>query len=195
MFTGIVVGVGRIATIRAQGGGRRLQIDTPEDLGEVGLGDSVAVSGVCLTAVEIEGNRLAFDLVEETLRRSTLGDRRVGDGVNLELPLRPSDRLGGHFVQGHVDGVGTIRAARPQGGDYLFQVQVEPDLTRWMVEKGSITIDGVSLTLTEVGRDAFSVSLIPHTREITTLGQLRPGSRVNLEVDLLAKYVEKLVRP
>ncbi len=193
MFTGLVLGIGKVQAVRPAGTGRRFEVDAGAVAAKVHLGDSVAVSGVCLTAVEIAPPRLAFDVVAETLSRTTLGRLRPGDEVNLELPLTPTDRLGGHFVQGHVDGVGKVLHAGMRGADWILEVSAPPDLARYLVEKGSISIDGVSLTLTRAGRDSLAVSLIPHTREVTTLGRLRSGSEVNLEVDLLAKYVEKLM--
>ncbi|MBI4614679.1 MAG: riboflavin synthase [Planctomycetes bacterium] len=193
VFTGIVLAKGRVALSAAQAGGKRLEIEVGELAREVKKGDSVAISGVCLTAVEISATRVAFDVVAETLSRTTLRDVRPGDEVNLELALRANDRMGGHFVQGHVDGVGTIRTAGPRGGDFVVSVRTDPALAPQLVEKGSVAVDGVSLTIVEAGRDGFAVALIPHTREATTLGRLRPGSRVNVEVDILAKYVARLL--
>ena len=183
MFTGLVQEKGRVRS--AEGG--RLVLDT-RLAAELSEGDSVAVNGVCLTAVQTDGASFAADVVDETLRRSSLGRIGSGDEVNLELPLRASDRLGGHMVQGHVDGTGTIETA----GDEL-RVSAPPELLRYVVEKGSIAVDGVSLAVADVDDEGFSVSLIPETLERTTLGALEPGREVNLEVDVLAKYVEKLV--
>lgn len=194
MFTGLVQAIGTVRTVLPTGGGRRLVVEAPSLAPEVAVGDSVAVGGVCLTAVAIDATTLTFDVVAESIGRTTLGDRRPGDGVNLELALRASDRLGGHFVQGHVDGVGTVRTSGPRAGDHVLEIAADRSLTRYMVEKGSIAIDGVSLTLTRVTPELLAVALIPHTRQVTTLGALRPGSRVHLEVDLLAKYVEKLLQ-
>jgi riboflavin synthase len=162
--------------------------------GELSLGDSVAVNGVCLTATAVDGTVFSADVMHETLRRSSLA--RVADGthVNLELPLRASDRLGGHVVQGHVDGVGTVRDAREEGFARVVTIAAPADLLRYVVDKGSIAVDGISLTVAQTGEDWFSVSLIPETLERTNLGTTAPGQPVNLEVDVLAKYVEKLVR-
>jgi riboflavin synthase len=184
MFTGLVQATGTVAAI----GGGRLRVDAPGlDLRE---GDSVAVNGVCLTATEVADHGFAADVVEETLSRSSLGALAAGDSVNLELPLRPSDRLGGHIVQGHVDGVGAVESLGDHGA---LRVTASPELLRYVVEKGSIAIDGVSLTVAEVDDDGFSVALIPETLERTTLGGAEPGRPVNIEVDVVAKYVEKLV--
>ena len=176
MFTGLVAGTGKVRSLRDG----RLEVDTTL-AAELAAGDSIAVNGVCLTAVEPSAEGFAADVMPETLRRSSLGPLGAGDEVNLELPLRASDRLGGHMVQGHVDGTGTV-----------VRVAAPADLLRYVVEKGSIAVDGVSLTVSAVDDDAFEVSLIPETLERTTLGSAAPGRAVNLEVDLLAKYVEKL---
>ncbi len=162
--------------------------------GELAEGDSVAVNGVCLTATAIADGRFHADVMLETLRRSSLGEVRDDATVNLELPLCATDRLGGHVVQGHVDGLGTVRDAREDGFSRVVEIAAEPALLRYVVEKGSIAVDGVSLTVAAIGDDWFSVALIPETRERTTLGAAAPGTPVNLEVDVLAKYVEKLVR-
>jgi riboflavin synthase len=151
------------------------------------------VSGVCLTATVVDGPHFSADVMEETLRRSSLGPLAPGDEVNLELPLRAGDRLGGHIVQGHVDGVGEVESAEPDGFARTLRIAAAQELLRYVVEKGSIAVDGVSLTVSEVDDDGFAVSLIPETLERTTLGQAAPGRRVNLEVDVLAKHVEKLV--
>jgi riboflavin synthase len=184
MFTGLVQTTGTVATF--EGGHLRVEAAL-EDVSE---GDSVAVNGVCLTATEVGGEGFAADVVEETLRRSSLGSLAPGDRVNLELPLRAIDRLGGHIVQGHVDGLGTVDSLGPDG---VLRVAAPAELLRYVVEKGSIAIDGVSLTAAEVDDEGFAVALIPETLERTTLGALSPGAAVNLEVDVLAKYVEKLV--
>lgn len=178
MFTGIVQARGRVAAF-ADG---RLIVETAIT---AGIGESVAVDGVCLTVTENEDGRLGFDVMRETLDRT----KPFGDEVNLEAALRAGDPLGGHYVQGHVDGVGTVRST----GDPVW-IDVEPELLRYVVEKGSIAVDGVSLTVAAVDDRGFGVALIPHTLEVTTLGALEPGKRVNLEVDILAKYVERLLR-
>jgi riboflavin synthase len=189
VFTGLVAGKG---TIRSMNGGR-LEIDSPVG-SELAQGDSVAVNGVCLTAVDPSPRGFAADVMPETIRRSSLGPLGAGDEVNLELPLRAGDRLGGHVVQGHVDGTGTVAEVRGEGSSRVVRVAADPGLLRYVVEKGSIAVDGVSLTVSAVDDDAFEVSLIPETLERTTLGGAEPGRIVNLEVDVLAKYVEKAVR-
>jgi len=170
--------------------GVRLAVASRLELGE---GDSIAVNGVCLTATALEDGAFRADVMHETLRRSSLGSVGVGASVNLELPLRPSDRLGGYFVQGHVDGLGTVRDAAEDGFARVVTITAPPELLRYVVEKGSIAIDGISLTVASVTDDRFSVSLIPETLERTNLGAAAPGQPVNLEVDVLAKYVESLV--
>jgi riboflavin synthase len=160
---------------------------------ELADGDSVAVNGVCLTAVGADGDGFGADVMHETLRRSSLGEATAGARVNLELPLRAADRLGGHVVQGHVDGLGAIRDVREEGFARVVSIAAEPDLLRYVVEKGSIAVDGISRTVAAIDGDQFAVSLIPETLERTTLGAAAPGAPVNLEVDILAKYVEKLL--
>ena len=193
MFTGLVAELGTVAAVDATGDGVRLTLSSPVLAAELAEGDSVAVNGVCLTAVGICGDRFGADVMHETLRRSSLGDVEAGSTVNLELPLRAADRLGGHVVQGHVDGVGVVDAVRDEGFARIVSVEAGRDLMRYVVEKGSIAVDGVSLTVAAVRDTAFDVSLIPETLARTTLGATRPGTPVNLEVDVLAKYVEKLV--
>ncbi len=188
MFTGLVADTG---TIRAIHDGR-LEVETA--LGaHLAEGDSVAVNGVCLTAVEPHTDGFAADVMPETLRRSALGPLEPGAKVNLELPLRAGDRMGGHVVQGHVDGTGEVSELRDEGNARVVRIAAAPDLLRYVVEKGSIAVDGVSLTVSAVEDDWFEVSLIPETLERTTLGAAAYGHRVNIEVDVLAKYVEKLV--
>jgi riboflavin synthase len=185
VFTGIVRELGRVAAVEPAGDRLRLVVEA-ETTGA--LGDSVAINGVCLTVVENGGGRLAFDAVHETLDRTSLGRLAAGDPVNVEPALRAGEPLGGHIVQGHVDGVGTVRSA----SDDLTWFDAPADLLRYLVEKGSITVDGVSLTVAALDDAGFAVALIPHTREVTTLGTVAPGDPVNLEVDVLAKYVERL---
>ena len=193
MFTGLVQGLGEVHRVDQTPDGVRLSVRSPL-AGELSEGDSVAVNGVCLTAVGLCGGELfGADVMHETLRRSSLGEVQPGSQVNLELPLRAADRLGGHIVQGHVDGLGVVREAREEGFARVVSIDADPSLLRYVVEKGSIAVDGVSLTVAEIGEDWFAVSLIPETLERTTLGAARPGNPVNLEVDVLAKYVEKLV--
>jgi riboflavin synthase len=188
LFTGLVADKG---TIRAVDGGR-LEVETP--LGaHLAAGDSVAVNGVCLTAVQPRVDGFTADVMPETLRRSSLGPLGPGSEVNLELALRAGDRMGGHVVQGHVDGTGEVESVRDEGNARVVRIAAGPDLLRYVVEKGSIAVDGVSLTVSAVEDEWFEVSLIPETLERTTLGAAAAGSTVNLEVDVLAKYVEKLV--
>src|SRR3954447_21793501 len=191
MFTGLVETTARIRRVDPDGDGARLEVETPL-AAELAQGASIAVNGVCLTAVEPAADRLNADVMAETLRRSSLGPLGEGDYVNVELPLRAGDRLGGHMVQGHVDGTGTVADTRDEGFARLVRVEAGPDVLKYVVEKGSIAVDGVSLTVAAVDSSSFTVSLIPETLERTTLGQAAPGRLVNLEVDVLAKYVEKL---
>jgi riboflavin synthase len=187
VFTGLVQRTGSVDGVAAG----RLSV-AAEGL-ELEEGGSVAVNGVCLTATAVEAHGFRADVMEETLRRTALGRLREGEAVNLETALRAGQPLGGHMVQGHVDGVGTVTEVREEGFARLLRVEAAPELLRYVVEKGSIAVDGVSLTVAAVDAEGFSVSLIPETLERTTLGSARPGVRVNLEVDVLAKYVEKLV--
>ena len=190
MFTGLVAEKGRVRT--AEGG--RLVFESAL-AGELSEGDSVAVNGVCLTAAGVDAESFAADVMDETLRRSSLGRVGPGDEVNLELPLRAGDRLGGHIVQGHVDATGAVESVAEEGFARVVRITAGPDLLRYVVEKGSIAVDVVSLTVAEVDDEGFSVSLIPETLERSTLGALEPGREVNLEADVLAKYVEKLAAP
>lgn len=190
MFTGLVAYVGTVAAVEGAAGGSRLSVVAEGLGGELAVGDSVSVAGTCLTAIEVDGSRFAADVVAETLARTTLGGLLVGDSVNLELPLRLSDRLGGHVVLGHVDGVASVRSL---GADGSVVFDVDPALLRYVVEKGSIALDGVSLTVAAVDEATLTVALIPQTRRSTTLGSLDVGTQVNVEVDVLAKHVEKLV--
>ena len=192
MFTGLVADLGLVVGLDATDDGVRLTVSTAL-AGLVASGDSVAVNGVCLTAVGIESDAFRADVMAETLRRSSLGPLGEGDRVNVELPLRAGDRLGGHVVQGHVDGTGTVESLRQEGFARLIRIGAPPEILRYVVEKASIAVDGVSLTVAEVDDKGFAVSLIPETLERTTLGDTAQGSVVNLEVDVLAKYVEKLV--
>ena len=192
MFTGLVQDLGTVVAVDATADGVRLGVRSTL-AGELSEGDSVAVNGVCLTATRIADGAFSADVMRESLRRSSLAEVGEGASVNLELPLRASDRLGGHVVQGHVDGVGVVRDTRDDGFSRVVTVDAPPELLRYVVEKGSIAVDGVSLTVAAIGQDWFSVALIPETLERTTLGAAAPGRPVNLEVDVLAKYVEKLV--
>src|SRR3954470_1661375 len=192
MFTGLVETTARVRSVDPDGDGVRLEVETPL-AADLSQGDSIAVNGVCLTAVEPSETAFSADVMAETLRRSSLGPLAKGDSVNLELPLRAGDRLGGHMVQGHVDGTGTVADTRDEGFARLVRIAAAPEVLKYVVEKGSIAVDGVSLTVAAVDSSSFTVSLIPETLERTTLGQAAPGRLVNLEVDVLAKYVEKLV--
>jgi riboflavin synthase len=202
MFTGLVSDVGRIRAITDSGGLRRMRVESSRfQLGQISLGASIQHSGVCLTVVAMgaEGEVVWWDVeaVPETLSRTTLGGWSVGDRVNLELSLRMGDELGGHLVYGHVDGLGVVRSVSPDGESRRIRISTPGDLGRYVAEKGSICVDGVSLTVSGAGRDAvgdwFEVAVIPHTLEVTTLGRLAAGDRVNLEVDMLARYVGRML--
>jgi riboflavin synthase len=197
MFTGIVEGTGTVAALAAaaDGSGARLEVEAPWLAGELRLGESVAVNGCCVTVAAPAAAGFAADLVAETLRRTTLGGLATGARVNLERPMALGGRLGGHLVQGHVDGVARIADRTPGTLGEEVRVELPADLERYVVEKGSIAVDGVSLTVAGVGPGWFAVALVPHTLEVTTLGDRRPGDLVQLEVDVVAKYVERLVGP
>jgi riboflavin synthase len=195
MFTGIVRERGRIVAVDRGSDGLRLRLEAPRTAARASIGDSVAIDGCCLTAVEVADGQLAFDAVPETLRRTSLARLSTGADVNVEPALRAGEPLGGHYVQGHVDGVGRVRSSGSEGAGRRVWIEAPPDVLRYCVEKGSIAVDGVSLTVAEVAGGAFAVALVPHTLRETTLGSLVPGRQVNLEVDILAKYVEKLVAP
>jgi riboflavin synthase len=192
VFTGLVQGIGAVEAVEQNGDGVRLTVRSPV-ASELSEGDSVAVNGVCLTATRVDGDGFSADVMNESLRRTSLGEVDVGGRVNLELPLRAADRLGGHVVQGHVDGLGSVASVQEDGFARLVAIAAPPEVLRYVVEKGSIAVDGVSLTVAELDGEGFTVSLIPETLERTTLGEARPGTHVNLEVDVLAKYVERLV--
>ena len=193
MFTGIVREVGRTAAITGQEGGIRLEVEAPETAGSTAVGDSVSIDGVCLTAVEVADGRIAFAAVPETLARTSLGGRAAGSRVNVEPALRAGEPFGGHYVQGHVDGVGVVRSVEDEGNGRRIWFDAPTDILRYTVEKGSITVQGTSLTVAGLDDAGFAVALIPHTLEATTLGELEHGRPVNLEVDVLAKYVERLL--
>ncbi len=195
MFTGLIREVGRVAGVTGGSHGVRLEIDAPRIADGASIGDSVAINGVCLTVVGVEGARLAFDAVPETLARSSLGRLAADSPVNLEPSLRAGDALGGHYVQGHVDGVGAVRSVEPEGEGRRLWFDAPSDLMRYVVEKGSIAIEGTSLTVAALDDAGFAVALIPHTLVETTFGTLDAGDTVNLEVDVLAKYVERLLGP
>jgi riboflavin synthase len=194
MFTGIVLDRGTVKKTRDRAGVLEIHIEAPTAR-ELKRGDSIAVNGVCLTATEAGRRRFAAQAMSETLARTTLGELKKGDGVNLELPARLSDRLGGHLVQGHVDGVASVVRVEDDEGAQRVWLAGDDTVLRYLVPKGSVTLDGVALTVVEVGRTTFQVALIPHTLSVTTLAQVAVGSRLNVEVDVLAKYVERLLEP
>ncbi len=195
MFTGIVQDVGRIESAEARGGDLRLRVHCPRlDLSRVADGDSIAVQGCCLTALDIRGGSFAADLSRETLNLTTLGDLKPGAAVNLEPALRAGDALGGHLVSGHVDGIATVVEVSGDARSQRIRIEVPAGLARFIAPKGSVALDGVSLTVNEVEGARFGVNLIPHTQAVTTLGGLRAGSRLNLEVDLVARYLARLLQ-
>ncbi len=193
MFTGIVRERGRVASVDGDGDGIRIRLEAPLTAGEAAIGDSVSLNGCCLTVVEAANGTLAFDAVPETLSRSSLDGLEAGAELNVEPALRAGDPLGGHYVQGHVDGVGRVRSVEPEGEGRRVWLDAPPEVLRYCVEKGSIAVDGVSLTIADLDDAGFAVALIPHTLAATTLGTLVTGAHVNLEADVLAKYVERLV--
>jgi riboflavin synthase len=193
MFTGIIREVGRVAAVEGDASGFNVTVEAPLTAARIEIGGSVAIDGVCLTAESVESSTMAFHAVSETLSRSSLGRLKPGDPVNLEPALRAGEPLGGHIVQGHVDGVGTVRSVSPEGDGRRILIDAPVELLRYCVEKGSITVAGVSLTIASLDESGFGLALIPHTLAVTTLGSLAPGQEVNLEVDVLAKYVERLL--
>ena len=194
MFTGIVRELGTVVSVDERADGRGLVVRAPETVSETNPGDSVSINGCCLTAESVERDRVSFHAVPETLARSTLGGLEVDDRVNVEPAIRAGDPLGGHYVQGHVDAVGRVQSVEAEGAGLRVFVEAPDDVLRYCAEKGAIAVDGVSLTVAELARDAFAVALVPYTLGATTLSSVRPGQRVNLEVDVLAKYVERLVQ-
>jgi riboflavin synthase len=192
MFTGLIADLGSVIALEQGGAGAVLRIRT-RLAGELRPGDSIAVNGVCVTATELGEDSFAAEAMIETLERSSLGQLREGSAVNLELPLRADERLGGHVVQGHVDGTGTVSATRGEGFARVLEIETDPRLERYLVEKGSVALDGVSLTVSALGEHSFEVSLIPETLQRTNLGAVGEGSLVNIEVDVLAKHVERLL--
>lgn len=193
MFTGLIGDLGTVSALALGEDGAAVRVRT-RLAGELAAGDSIAVDGVCVTATEVGGEEFAAQLMSETLERSSLARLRAGSRVNLELPLRASDRLGGHVVQGHVDGTGTVAQVREQGFARELEIETGAQLARYLVDKGSVAVNGVSLTVTEAGEHGFCVSLIPETLQRTNLGELGAGAVVNLEVDVLAKHVERLLQ-
>lgn len=195
MFTGIILAVGKISAIDQRAGDCRLTVATGKlPLHDVALGDSIAVNGVCLTAVELGTNYFCADVSNETLSRTILTAATVGTPVNLELALTPSTRLGGHIVSGHVDGIGVVTEKQADGRSFRFKFKAPDNLAKYIAEKGSICINGISLTVNEVDGAVFSVNIVPHTLKETTLGDAVAGTKVNLEVDLLARYIERLIK-
>lgn len=193
MFTGIIQGKGRVVLVQKQSSGLTLKISTDLDLSSLKIGDSIAVDGVCLTVVELAGQTFLVEVSPETRQRTTLAMIKAGQEVNLEMPLRMSDPLGGHFVAGHVDGTGEIVAIIPEGNSQRFFFRTSPEITKYLIPKGSVAIDGISLTIVDCQKEKFSVVVIPHTAAKTTLGKKKVGDQVNLEVDLIAKYIEKFM--
>jgi riboflavin synthase len=190
MFTGIIEETGKVIQLVPTGS---LKVEASRVLEGTVVGDSIAVSGVCLTVVEMDSRSFTVDVMPETLRRSVLGDLRPGTKVNLERAMQPSGRLGGHLVNGHVDGVGTVRARAGQANAVIFDIETQPAVARYTVARGSVAVDGISLTVVEARPSLFSVSIIPHTLSQTTLEDARPGTKVNIEVDIIAKYVESFL--
>ena len=194
MFTGIIEELGKIAGIKKGTKSAVLGVDSAIVVGDVKLGDSISVNGVCLTVVGFTKSSFSAEVMAETLRRSNLGGLKAGGKVNLERALRPTDRMGGHFVSGHIDGVGTIKSVVKEDIADVFTIAAPPEVLKYVIEKGSIAVDGISLTVVDMTEDAFRVSLIPHTSANTTLGFKKAGDTVNLESDLIAKYIERLLK-
>ncbi len=191
MFTGLVIDTGELVTLRPEGGGASLEIRSASIAGDASIGDSIAISGTCLTVTSIQAAVMRFHISGETLKATTLGELKPGNRVNLEPSLRPSDRMGGHFVTGHVDAVGRIRSRTPDGQATRYEIETPDEVLKLLVDKGSVAVDGISLTVVEVLRDAFTLVIIPHTSDVTTLGAKGAGARVNLEADIIGKYVHR----
>jgi riboflavin synthase len=194
LFTGLILETGRTTSVRKRAGGAVLSLKANEVAAMSEIGDSVSVNGVCLTVVGKNGNELSFDLSEETLRSTNLGSLRAGDGVNLEPSLRPDSKIGGHFVTGHVDAAGKVRSKTTVGNMLKFEIEAPQDVLRFLVEKGSVAVDGISLTIVDILKDGFTLVIIPHTAKMTTLGFKGQGETVNIEVDILGKYVAKFLK-
>ncbi|RLC12377.1 MAG: riboflavin synthase [Deltaproteobacteria bacterium] len=194
MFTGIVEGLGTVKSVVRRQGGLRIAVRAGFPLDNLCIGDSICVSGACLTVVHFSNNTFDVDIAPETLSRTTLGRLSVGDLVNLERALRLGERLGGHLVTGHVDGIGTVRARRPAGNAILFTFVASEELSRYIIQKGSVAVDGISLTVNACHQAAFDVSIVPHTLNTTTMGFKKPGDRVNIETDIVGKYVERFTQ-
>jgi len=194
MFTGIVEGLGTVKSVTHAAGGMRMGIEADFPMNNVTLGDSIAVSGICLTVVNFRNNILGVDVAPETLSRTTLGQAKAGDRVNLEQALCFGDRLGGHLLSGHIDGIGVVQAKRPRANATLFVFGVPETLSHYMIEKGSVAVDGISLTVNICNQTSFEVSIIPHTAQVTTIGLKGVGDLVNIETDMIGKYVERFTR-
>jgi len=194
MFTGLVEDLGEIIQVEGGTAGFSMVIASHFDLDFPDIGSSIAVDGVCLTVVGINKNRFTVDISPETLKKTTLQWKKKGDQVNLERALQVSDRLGGHLVTGHIDGIGTINSIEIKGNSLIFSITVPPEISKYLITKGSVGVDGVSLTVNEVKENHFSVNIIPHTARVTTLGRKKIGDKVNIETDLIGKYVEKFLR-
>lgn len=193
MFTGIIEGLGTIIEIRPTGRGKYLTFDADFVLDQTKIGDSISASGVCLTVIMIDGKRFQVDVSPETFARTTFLRAKTGDRVNLERALRLSGRIDGHLVSGHIDGIGTVKRKQNTGNAVIFTIGVPESLSRYMVKKGSVAVDGISLTINNCGRDSFDVSIIPHTAKLTTMGLSKVGDPVNIETDMIGKYVERFV--
>ena len=193
MFTGIVEGLGTIAGIRSSGQGKRLTVEADFSLDQTKIGDSICVSGACLTAVKIDGKRFEVDVSPETLQKTTFGYAKVGERLNIERALRLSDRIDGHLVSGHIDGTGIVKTRESSSNAIIITIEADASLTRYMIAKGSVAMDGISLTINACGPDSFSVSVIPYTAQLTTIGFKNKGDRVNIETDMIGKYVERFL--
>jgi riboflavin synthase len=194
VFTGLIIELGEIAAIDRRAQDTRLAIRGRKILQDIAVGDSIAINGVCLTVTTIKADVVSFDVSGETLKSTTLGELRRGDRVNLEPSLRPNSKMGGHFVSGHVDGIGRIRSRRAEGNAERIEIESPAHVLKYLVQKGSVSVDGISLTVVDVLKDAFSLVIIPHTASLTTIGFKKAGDTVNLEPDILAKYVEKFLQ-
>ena len=193
MFTGIIEGFGNIAAIRSSGQGNRLTVEAEFSLDQTKIGDSISVNGACLTAVKIEGRRFEIDASPETLKSTTFGKAKVGERVNLERAMRFSDRIDGHLVSGHIDGMGVIKQRETLGNAIIVRIDIDESLTRYLIAKGSVAVDGVSLTINSCDAKGFSISIIPHTAQLTTIGFKDQGDCVNVETDMIGKYVERFL--
>ena len=194
MFTGLVTDTGEVVSLRPKGNGAALEIRARATAREAAIGDSIAIDGTCLTITTLEGGVMSFHVSGETLKATTLGELRPGGMVNLEPALRPTDRMGGHFVTGHVDAVGSIRSITPEGQSTRYEIEAPAEVLTYLVDKGSVALDGISLTVVEVLKDSFTLVIIPYTAEVTTLGAKKTGERVNLEADIIGKYVHRYLQ-